>query len=88
MDAFHIHTCMHDIVPMIHDISYMIYDKKHIIYVENGMYQRHLARKFKLRPFSMENDCKNSAVLMSMVLEQIENCINSQKKCVTKVQNK
>ena len=79
MDAFHIHTCMHDIVPMIHDISYMIYDKKHIIYVENGMYQRHLARKFKLRRFSMEIDQKNGAILMSMVLEQFGKLINFEK---------
>ena len=46
--------------------------KKHIIYVENGMYQRHLARKFKLRRFRMEIDRKNGAVLVSMLPEQIE----------------
>ena len=45
-------------------------DKKHIIYVENGMYQRHLARKFKLRRFRMEIDRKNGAILVSMVLGQ------------------
>ena len=44
--------------------------KKYIIYVENGMYQLHLSRKFKLRRFRMEIDRKNGAVLVSMVLEQ------------------
>ena len=43
------------------------------------MCQRHLARKFKLRPFSMENDRKNGAILMSMVLEQFGKLINFKK---------
>ena len=45
--------------------------KKYINYVENGMCQPHLSRKFKLRRFRMEIDCKNGAVLVSMVLKQI-----------------
>ena len=53
--------------------------KKHIIYVENGMYQRHLARKFKLIRFRMEIDQKNGAILMSMVLEQFGKLINFKK---------
>ena len=43
------------------------------------MYQRHLARKFKLRRFSMEIDQKNGAILMSMVLEQFGKLINFKK---------
>ena len=43
------------------------------------MYQPHLARKFKLRRFRMEIDRKNGAVLVSMVLEQIEKFIIQQK---------
>ena len=53
--------------------------KKNIIYVENGMYQRHLARKLKLRRFRMEIDQKNGAILMSMVLEQFGKLINFKK---------
>ena len=41
------------------------------------MYQPHLSRKFKLRCFRMEIDRKNGAILMSMVLEQIEKNIIS-----------
>ena len=44
------------------------------------MYQRHLARKLKLRRFSMEIDQKNGAILMSMVLEQFGKLINFEKK--------
>ena len=36
------------------------------------MCQLTLSRKFKLRRFHMEIDRKNGAVLVSMVLEQIE----------------
>ena len=46
--------------------------KKYINYVENGMYQPHLSRKFKLRRFHMEIDRKNGAILVSMLPEQIE----------------
>ena len=42
------------------------------------MYQPHLSRKFKLRCFRMEIDCKNSAILMSMLPEQIEKFIISE----------
>ena len=60
--------------------THFICHRKYIIYVENGMYQPHLARKFKLRRFRMEIDRKNCAVLMSMVLEQIGNYIITKKR--------
>ena len=40
------------------------------------MYQRHLAKQFKLTRFRMEIDQKNGAILMSMVLEQFGKLIN------------
>ena len=49
------------------------------------MYQPHLSRKFELRRFRMEIDRKNSAILMSMLPEQIEKLIFSKNNIIFKV---
>ena len=47
------------------------------IYVKNRIYRPHLARKFNLRQFRMENDRKNGAVLAIILPARFENHIIS-----------